>query len=180
MEDKKTLTVVLSREALVARTKRDGRSLYNKEAKQVLIEASLQPGVSVAGMALAHGLNANVLHKWLTRERKARRERAAQHSKTRSPSIALGAANAPTTVKVTKSTNTNPRLLPVMMVEPEAPVSAPKQLIAMGTSSTTPIVSPARTALVIEIGGARIVVEGVIDRVALSAVIDCLREAGST
>lgn len=33
--------------------------------------AECQPGVSVASVALAHGLNANMLRGWLARERKA-------------------------------------------------------------------------------------------------------------
>jgi transposase len=33
--------------------------------------AACQPGVSVASVALAHGLNANMLRGWLARERKA-------------------------------------------------------------------------------------------------------------
>ena len=65
---KKSVTVVVSREQLVAKKKRDGRCTYMASAKRALIEACLQPGVSAAGMALAHGINANVLIKWLTRK----------------------------------------------------------------------------------------------------------------
>jgi len=38
-----------------------------------LIDACLEPGVSVAGLALAHGINANQLRKWvkLRQDRKA-------------------------------------------------------------------------------------------------------------
>jgi transposase len=44
---------------------RNGRRCYDPEAKRELVEACLKPGVSVAGMALAHGLNANLLRKWI-------------------------------------------------------------------------------------------------------------------
>jgi transposase len=57
-------TAVLSRPLVVGR-KRDGRRCYDPEAKRELIEACLRPGVSVAGMALDHGINANVLRKWI-------------------------------------------------------------------------------------------------------------------
>ena len=57
---------VLSR-ALVVGHKRDGRSCYDREAKRELIEASMQPGVSVAGIALRHGINANLLRTWIRR-----------------------------------------------------------------------------------------------------------------
>ena len=60
---------------LVVGHKRDGRSCYDGEAKRELIEASLQPGVSVAGMALRHGINANLLRTWIRRYQLERDER---------------------------------------------------------------------------------------------------------
>ncbi len=51
---------------LVRGHKRDGRCIYDRKAKRELIRRCLQPGVSVAGLALAHGLNANLLRKWIT------------------------------------------------------------------------------------------------------------------
>jgi len=51
---------------LVRGHKRDGRCIYDRKAKRELIRRSLQPGVSVAGLALAHGINANLLRKWIT------------------------------------------------------------------------------------------------------------------
>ena len=45
---------------LVRGQKRDGRCVYDKQAKRELIRRCQQPGVSVAGMALAHGLNARI------------------------------------------------------------------------------------------------------------------------
>lgn len=41
------------------------RKRYTKEFKQKVIAASLQPGASVARVALEHGLNANMLRKWI-------------------------------------------------------------------------------------------------------------------
>jgi transposase len=55
---------------LVVGHKRDGRSCYDKEAKRELIEACLQPGVSIARMGLQHGINANLLRTWITRYRR--------------------------------------------------------------------------------------------------------------
>jgi transposase len=48
---------------------RDGRCRYDKVVKQELIEACLQPGVSVARMALQHGINANLLCTWIVKYR---------------------------------------------------------------------------------------------------------------
>lgn len=64
-------TIELDR-PLVVGHKRDGRSCYDSEAKRQLIEACLRPGVSVARLALRHGVNANLLRTWIGRYRKQR------------------------------------------------------------------------------------------------------------
>jgi transposase len=69
---------VLSR-PLVAGRKRDGRRRYDPEAKRELVEACLRPGVSVARMALDHGVNANLLRKWIGEHRGAVPSVAAGH-----------------------------------------------------------------------------------------------------
>jgi transposase len=51
---------------LVRGHKADGRCVYDRDAKRELVKRCLEPGVSVAGMALAHGVNANLLRKWIT------------------------------------------------------------------------------------------------------------------
>jgi transposase len=51
---------------------RNGRRRYDPACKQRLVEACLQPGVSVAGLALQHGVNANLLRKWVTERRQPR------------------------------------------------------------------------------------------------------------
>jgi transposase len=50
---------------LVTGTRRDGRRRYDLQSKRALAKACLQPGVSLAGMALKHGVNANLLRKWV-------------------------------------------------------------------------------------------------------------------
>ncbi|MBK8319338.1 MAG: transposase [Betaproteobacteria bacterium] len=52
-------------ERVVVSHKQDGRCCYDPQAKRELIEAGLQPGVSVAKLALMHGINANLLRKWI-------------------------------------------------------------------------------------------------------------------
>ena len=44
---------------------RDGRCKYDPSAKAELVRRCLQPGVSVAAMALAHGVNANLVRRWI-------------------------------------------------------------------------------------------------------------------
>ncbi|WP_341274240.1 transposase [Burkholderia vietnamiensis] len=47
-------------ELKVVRKSADGRRRYDEKSKRVLIEAALQPGVSVARLAQEHGVNANL------------------------------------------------------------------------------------------------------------------------
>ncbi len=50
---------------IVTGIQRDGRRRYDKESKLALARACLQPGISLAAMALKHGINANLLRKWV-------------------------------------------------------------------------------------------------------------------
>ncbi len=50
---------------LIVGHKRDGRACYDRQGKQELITACLRPGVSVARLALDHGINANLLRTWI-------------------------------------------------------------------------------------------------------------------
>lgn len=51
---------------------RDGRRRYDPASRDQLVAACLEPGVSVSRLALEHGVNANLVRKWM---RKAREER---------------------------------------------------------------------------------------------------------
>ena len=44
------------------------RRSYPKSFKAQVVDECTQPGASVAGMALSHGLNANLVHKWIRRQ----------------------------------------------------------------------------------------------------------------
>jgi transposase len=50
---------------LVVGHKRDGRSIYDPQARSELVRASRQPGVSLARIARVCGINANVLSSWV-------------------------------------------------------------------------------------------------------------------
>ena len=45
------------------------RQRYSREFKRQIVEASLTPGASIAAVAQAYGINANLLHKWRWRYR---------------------------------------------------------------------------------------------------------------
>lgn len=54
-------------EGLIVKTGAYGRRTYSSKAKRMLVQLCRAPGVSVAGLALAHGINANLLRRWIVR-----------------------------------------------------------------------------------------------------------------
>lgn len=48
-----------------------GKRKFDAEGKRKLIEACLQPGASITGLALKAGVNANQLHKWVELRKRA-------------------------------------------------------------------------------------------------------------
>lgn len=52
---------------------RNGRRRYDPASKSRLVEACLQPGVSLAGVALRCGVNANLLRKWVAGQQRQQR-----------------------------------------------------------------------------------------------------------
>lgn len=54
-------------EGLISRAPINGRSTYSKAGKRALVELCRQPGASVAAIALAHRINANLLRRWVKR-----------------------------------------------------------------------------------------------------------------
>lgn len=53
-----------------------GKRKFDAEGKRKLIDACLQPGASIAGLALKAGVNANQLHKWIHLRERANRAAA--------------------------------------------------------------------------------------------------------
>ena len=62
---------------LVIGHKRDGRSIYDEQAKRELLEACRQPGASVAKLARDCGVNANQLSTWIRQHERAKGKAAA-------------------------------------------------------------------------------------------------------
>lgn len=52
----------ISEQVVVGRRR---RRLHSDEFKASAVSASLQPGVSMAAVAMAHGINANLLRRWV-------------------------------------------------------------------------------------------------------------------
>ncbi len=59
------------------------RRLYSPEFKSLVLAQTQVPGASVARVTMAHGNNANIIHRWL-------RERAGQAQPAQSGFVALG------------------------------------------------------------------------------------------
>ena len=57
---------------LVVGHKRDGRSIYDPQARRDLVQASRQPGVSLAKIARTCGINANVLSNWVRQHERSK------------------------------------------------------------------------------------------------------------
>ena len=86
---------------LVVGHKSDGRCTYDPQVKQELIRQCLKPGVSVARMAMQHGVNTNLLRTWIT---KAQRAIAKQMSAPEVPAQ-LGQAFVPVKLEPTLTAN---------------------------------------------------------------------------
>jgi transposase len=132
----------------ITRVTRKGRPNYPIDFKRHLAALACEPGISVAKLALEHGINANLLFKW------RRHYRAGWFGE---PQPAHRAARRPRVCE-------GPKLLPVMTVSP----SVGQPLAPKG-------VKPA-AALEILIGGATVRVLGEVSRDTLRTVLDCLAE----
>jgi transposase len=67
---------------LVVGHKRDGRSIYDPQARSDLVQASRQPGVSLARIARTCGINANVLSNWVRQHERGKCGAAAPRAKS--------------------------------------------------------------------------------------------------
>jgi transposase len=120
--------------------------------KRKLVKLTEEAGASVAAIALAHGINANLLFKW----------RRAQFSRP--------ARLKPVTQAV---------LLPVTM-DPLPPASAiidlPMPMPAPAVRAS-PVRVPAAGVIEIEVGGARVRLRGSVDPASVRCVLQALRDA---
>lgn len=129
---------------LGVRVNRTGRRTYTPEYKRGVVEQCTEPGVSVAGVALAHGINANLVRRWIVRQRRAMSGTTAE-----SPPAAL---------------------LPVSVQR----VSAAQEAFDNEVASTSTKPRRGGAGIEIELYGARIHLHGGVDTQALHAVLDVL------
>lgn len=113
---------------LVTGTRRDGRRRYDLQSKRALARACLQPGVSLAGMALKHGVNANLLRKWVVSYQLA--------SDAAAPAVAM-ADPADAFVPVVLIGSSAPQIVKPMCPAPDAVVIPPSRLRAQFPNGVT-------------------------------------------
>jgi transposase len=129
------------------RVNRTGRRTYSPEYQRGVVEECDEPGVSVAGVALAHGINANLLRRWIVRQRR-------ESAKTIEPSRTV--------------------LLPVS-VQRASPAPEAFGNGGMSTATTKPRRVGAAT-IEIEVYGTRVHLRGGVDAETLRAVLDVLSQ----
>ena len=83
--------------ALLAVTlvRRDGKRRNDSQSKRRLVEACLQPGVSVAELALKAGMNANLLRRWIKLHQERNVVAATPEVLENAPSLAVPSAFLP-------------------------------------------------------------------------------------
>jgi transposase len=75
--------------------KTDSRRRHGADLKARVLSECERPGASVAAIAMAHGLNANLVHKWRRKIRDASQSTAAIPAIELAPFIALPLTTAP-------------------------------------------------------------------------------------
>ena len=76
---------------------RQPRSL---DERKRIVEEALAPGISVAAVARLHGLNANLIFKWIRRSREGWRDRRREPAKEKTVVVAAAEEGAPAFVPV--------------------------------------------------------------------------------
>lgn len=126
---------------------RKGRLNYEAGFKLQMAKAACEAGVSIAGLALEHGLNANMVHKW-------RRQYLA----------GLAAQAQPMSTQFVPVTLTPVDLATAKQQVRISPVCAPKPTVPTQPSPITGIID-------IKFGGATVRIDGLVDTAILAAVL---------
>ena len=129
------------------RVNRTGRRSYTLEYKVDVVRQCSEPGVSVAGIALAHRINANLVRRWIVRHQRARMDSAPEPRATLLP-VTIEAATA----------------LLAARADDQIDAAATKRR-RLGAAS-----------IEIELYGARIHLRGGVDAQALRSVLDVLAQ----
>lgn len=111
------------------------RRVYSAQFKAELIAACRQPGASIAATAREHGMNANVLHRWLREHRLGLHQSACETAPAAASDLAAHCADAAAEPRV----NPQPVCAPAHQAHP-VPTSPVPAFIAMELRS--PVMDP--------------------------------------
>jgi transposase len=137
--------------------RRRTRSLDDRKR---IVEEALAPGASVAAVARRHGLNANLVFKWIRRSREGWRDRRREPAKGR-----------PSAVSATEATGLG--FVPVRLLELSATSAAPAEVAAKPTRAARR--TTRRGAMEISLpNGAKVSLDADIDAEALRRVLSAL------
>ncbi|MFG6490528.1 IS66-like element accessory protein TnpA [Roseateles sp. BYS78W] len=119
---------------------------HSPELKRELVRQCLLPGASVSSIAMAHGINANLVFKW-------RREHRAAEAAGAGPTQASA-----------------PLLLPITLTSaPSCDTAAPPPPVP------TPCATPTAGSIELDFAGARLRLHGAVDPQSLVALLTALR-----
>lgn len=104
------------------------RRLHSDEFKADVVAACMQPGVSMASVAMSHGINANLLRRWV-----------------RDAEMHAGPASSPESMLPTSKTSTPASFVPLSLPAPNASTDVRIELRRGGT--TISVTWPAAAAI---------------------------------
>jgi len=137
--------------------RRRTRSLDDRKR---IVEEALAPGASVAAVARRHGLNANLVFKWIRRSREGWRDRRREPAKERPNAVAAPEA-------------TGPAFVPVRLLELSATPAAPAEVAAKPARGARR--TARRGAMEISLpNGAKVSLDADVDAEALRRVLSAL------
>ncbi|MCH2240925.1 MAG: transposase [Aquabacterium sp.] len=119
---------------------------HSPELKRELVRQCLLPGASVSSIAMAHGINANLLFKWRREHREAE-------------AAGAGAAQA-----------ASPLLLPIMLAS-----ATPNDAAVSSPPVPMPCATRTAGSIELDFAGARLRLRGAVDQDSLVALLTALR-----
>jgi transposase len=141
--------------------KGERRQTRSLDERKRIVEEALSPGSSVAAVARRHGLNANLIFKWIRRSREGWLDRRREPAKANTVASAAPEANAPAFV-------------PVKLLELSAAPSQPPAEIGAKPARDTRRTSR-RGAMEISLpNGAKVSLDAYVDAEALRRVLSAL------
>lgn len=131
------------------------RRQHERSFKAKLVEQCLMPGASVAAIALAGGINANLLFKW-------RRD----HLRTKRLSGAASSSAVLVPVHVAPVPGRDGELQPLVVPQVSPPMTVATQRVARGVG-----------VIELDIAGAQLRLRGPVDEASLCSVLRALRQS---